>query len=244
MTEDYKKLFFNDFLRDTATLTESFKKAFYDLKAGDDTALKTAHRAMHSLIGLALMMDQKSIVDLAKSVEAVIKPAMDGESKLDQSTLDSIGENFAALEKVVNSYLEGKSTEETFEEASSEAFSNRVKKILLVEDTVGISKAIKYRLEKKGFHVSQAFDGEEALEKVPTYAPDIILLDAFLPKMNGLDVCKTLQKDDKYKDIPIVIISASEENKALSEEAGAKDFVLKPYDPEDLIKKINKYIKK
>jgi len=242
--EDYKKLFFNEFLRDTEKLIDSFRKAFSLLQPGDEEALKNAHRAIHSLIGLALMMDQKRIVDLAKKIQAVIKSVMNGENELDENIISSIGENFSALEKVVNSCLEKKGSEEEVEETTAEVPSNREKKILLVEDTVGISKAIKYRLEKKGFHVSQAFDGNEAMEKVPEYEPDIILLDAFLPKMNGLDVCKALQKNNKYKNIPIVIISASEENKALSEEAGAKDFVLKPYDPEDLIRKIKKHIKK
>lgn len=116
------------------------------------------------------------------------------------------------------------------------------KKLLLVEDTDAILKLTKFRLEKAGFEVVTATDGEAALEAVENHLPDIILLDFKLPKIDGNEVVARLKSDPKFKAIPIIIFTASLENSKLAQEMGADDVVLKPYEPEGLISKIKKYL--
>ncbi|MDD5634296.1 MAG: response regulator [Candidatus Omnitrophica bacterium] len=242
LDKEYKDMFFNDFLRDANSLLDVFKKSFPAIGSGDVTALKNAHRAAHSLKGLAAMMDEEEIRAFSKKIEDALKPLIDQGGQIDRAFIDQLMASYVEIENRLKEYAEKKGS--TLGEISKEKQEGKhgSQKILIVEDTVGIAKALKYRLEKRGFNVNQAFDGEEAMEKIPQFNPDVILLDAYLPKLNGIDICRKLRADEKYKKIIIIMISASEENKTLSEEAGARDFMLKPYDPEELIEKIKKYL--
>jgi two-component system alkaline phosphatase synthesis response regulator PhoP len=116
------------------------------------------------------------------------------------------------------------------------------KKILLVEDIVAILKLTKFRLEKAGFEVVTALSGQAALQIAQSATPDIILLDYGLPDMDGSEVIKRCKSDPRCKAIPIIIFTASLENLKLVKELGADDGILKPYEPEDLIANIKKYL--
>jgi len=117
------------------------------------------------------------------------------------------------------------------------------KRILLVEDTVAILKLTKFRLEKAGFEVITAIDGQTALEAVKNDSPNIILLDYGLPDIDGNEVCRRIRSDQRYKAIPIIMFTASVENLKLIKESGADDGILKPYEAEELITKIRKYLR-
>lgn len=112
------------------------------------------------------------------------------------------------------------------------------KKVLLVEDTLAISKLTKFRLEKSGFEVITAMDGLAALEAVKNDRPDAILLDYGLPEMDGGEVLKYLKSDERFKAIPVIIFTATVENIEIFKELGADDVIEKPYEPEELIAKI------
>ena len=118
------------------------------------------------------------------------------------------------------------------------------KKILLVDDEPNITKLLSMRLKSSGYEVLTASDGAEGLEKARSQNPDLIILDLMMPKMEGYEVCRLLKFDEKYKHIPIIISSAksTDEDRHLGEKVGADDYLSKPYDPEDLLQKINKYI--
>lgn len=116
------------------------------------------------------------------------------------------------------------------------------KKILVVEDSESISKVLKFRLEKNGFDVCQAFDGEEALAKAAECAPDLILLDHYMPRMNGDEVCRKLKSDGKLRAIPVIMCSAAADSLPDLSETGADGSLLKPYDPDKLIEVIRKHI--
>ena len=105
-----------------------------------------------------------------------------------------------------------------------------------------ILKLTKFRLEKAGFEVITAMDGQSALEAVKNNSPDIILLDYGLPVMDGGEVSKHLKSDQRYKAIPVIIFTATLENLELIREWGAEDVVLKPYELEELITKVKKYL--
>lgn len=114
------------------------------------------------------------------------------------------------------------------------------KRILVIEDEHALAYMMRIRLEKNGYEVVLAYDGEEGLQKVAAERPDLILLDIILPLVDGWTVCTTLKADPKTKDIFIIVVSAMEK-RTLSEKSasvGADDYVLKPIEPKDLLAKI------
>ncbi len=116
-----------------------------------------------------------------------------------------------------------------------------MQKILIVDDEEILRKIYSDRLSFEGFSVETAGDGEEALGKIRTAAPNIVLLDILMPKLNGLQVLEQLNSDPNLKKIPIIVLSnvANDENikKALS--LGAKDYLLKTnFSPNEIINKI------
>ncbi len=120
-----------------------------------------------------------------------------------------------------------------------------MKKILCIEDEIEQADIIKHRLKKIGYEFITAADGEEGLEKAYQEKPDLILLDVFLPKANGLEVCKTLKSDSRTKDIPVIIITASGVTHIRDQARNAKAdaCILKPYELPDLIAKIKVLLK-
>lgn len=82
------------------------------------------------------------------------------------------------------------------------------KRILIVDDEPDFSMIVKKNLEKEGFEVELAFDGAEGLAKVKNNPPDAIVLDVMMPEIDGYKVCSTLKNDEKYSDIPIVLLTA------------------------------------
>ena len=81
-------------------------------------------------------------------------------------------------------------------------------KILLVDDDVTLHDMYAERLRAEGYVITSAYDGEEALERVPKDKPDIILLDIMMPKINGIDVMKKLREDEATASIPIILLTA------------------------------------
>jgi len=117
------------------------------------------------------------------------------------------------------------------------------KKILVVDDEPDLLKVTLLRLEKTGYKVYSAADGRDALDMARRVIPDLIILDVYLPIINGDDVARILKKDDKLKHIPIILISAT--TKTLDErarECGADGFLTKPFEPEELIGIIRKIL--
>lgn len=111
------------------------------------------------------------------------------------------------------------------------------KKILVVDDEKPISDIIKFNLEKEGYEVVVAYDGEEALEKVESEQPDLIVLDLMLPKIDGLEVAKRVRAKHTT---PIIMVTAkdSELDKVLGLELGADDYVTKPFSNRELVARV------
>ena len=120
------------------------------------------------------------------------------------------------------------------------------KKILITEDSPTILAIMREVLEDGGFSVISAIDGLDALAKARAELPDLIILDLMLPKMDGYKVCRMLKFDDKYKDIPIIMLTArdKESDLKLGAEVGANAYLTKPFDNEVLLNKIKELIKK
>jgi len=118
------------------------------------------------------------------------------------------------------------------------------KKILLVDDEVGLVEMVKMRLEASGYNIICAYDGQEALEKAKKEKPDLIILDLMLPKMDGYKVCGLLKSDSRYSKIPIIMFTAriQEEDLVLGKELGADGYITKPFEPKILLGKIKELI--
>lgn len=116
--------------------------------------------------------------------------------------------------------------------------------ILLVDDEPMIFEALSKALKTRGFNVEIAYDGLEAIESVKKIKPGLILLDLYLPKLSGLRVCESLQKDIDTSNIPIIILSAldSDQNREAARGFGVKDFLSKPFKVEEVLEKIEKYM--
>lgn len=110
-------------------------------------------------------------------------------------------------------------------------------RILVVDDEQPIADILRFGLEKEGYDVVCAYDGNEALEMVEKYEPDLILLDIMLPYKDGMEVCREIRK--KY-DMPIIMLTAkdSEIDKVLGLELGADDYVTKPFSNRELIARV------
>ncbi|MBZ2175677.1 response regulator transcription factor [Schnuerera sp. xch1] len=111
------------------------------------------------------------------------------------------------------------------------------KNILIVEDEKSIADIIKFNLEKEGYIINLAFDGEDAIDKVYKISPDLILLDIMLPKKDGFQVLKEIRKD---YTVPVLMLTAKEEevDKVLGLELGADDYITKPFSMRELIARV------
>jgi len=120
------------------------------------------------------------------------------------------------------------------------------KKILVVDDEVDLVETIRFPLEMEGFNVLVSYNGEDALNQARKEKPDLILLDLMLPKLDGYKVCRLLKFDERYKHIPILMLTAKtqEKDKLLGKETGANEYITKPFDIDELMKKVKMYLSK
>ena len=119
------------------------------------------------------------------------------------------------------------------------------KKILVVDDEVDLVETIRFPLEMEGFQVLVAYNGEDALNQARKESPDLILLDIMLPKLDGYKVCRLLKFDERYKHIPIVMLTAKTQtkDKQTGMETGADEYITKPFDIDQLMEKVKAYLK-
>lgn len=111
------------------------------------------------------------------------------------------------------------------------------KNILIIEDEKPISEIVKFNLEKEGYKVIVAYDGEAGVHKALTTSPDLILLDVMLPKLDGFQVCRKIRETST---IPILMLTAKEEevDKVLGLEMGADDYITKPFGMRELLARV------
>jgi DNA-binding response OmpR family regulator len=120
------------------------------------------------------------------------------------------------------------------------------KKILVVDDEADLVETLRFPLEMEGFNVLVSYNGEDALSQARKENPDLILLDLMLPKLDGYKVCRLLKFDERYKHIPILMLTAKtqEKDKLLGKETGANEYITKPFDIDELMKKVKAYLQK
>lgn len=113
-------------------------------------------------------------------------------------------------------------------------------KILIVDDTVDTVELLRKRLRSEGYDTAEAYDGEEGLQQVTEYNPDLIVLDVMMPKLDGYEVCQRLKTDEHTRYIPILMLTAKSdvESKVKGLDIGADDYLAKPFDYKELSARI------
>jgi signal transduction histidine kinase len=109
-------------------------------------------------------------------------------------------------------------------------------KILIVDDAIDTVELLKKRFRSEGYDTEEAYNGEEGLQKVQEYSPDLIVLDIMMPKIDGYEVCQRLKADEQTKYIPVLMLTAKGEieHKVKGLDIGADDYLAKPFDYKEL----------
>lgn len=119
-------------------------------------------------------------------------------------------------------------------------------KILIVEDEEDVLELVKYNLEKNGYLTESAMTGREALSKVKSGVPDLMLLDLMLPEVDGLEVCRLVKGDAETAAIPVIMLTAkgTEADIVAGLEMGADDYITKPFSPRVLLARVKAVIRR
>jgi DNA-binding response OmpR family regulator len=114
------------------------------------------------------------------------------------------------------------------------------KKILIVDDETAIIKLLSVRLRAEGYAVETAVDGREALDKLISFQPDLMISDVMMPPPNGLELCRRLRSDAQFKNLPIILLSArsmpADRDEGVS--SGADIYLTKPFQSQELLEHI------
>lgn len=117
------------------------------------------------------------------------------------------------------------------------------RKILIVDDEIDFVNMIKIRLEAKDYEVLGANDGQEGLNMAQEEKPDVILLDILMPDKDGYTMIRELKLSDDTKDIPVIVVTAKTGMSDLFKVEGIDNYLVKPFDDKELLKRIEKVLK-
>jgi two-component system phosphate regulon response regulator PhoB len=118
--------------------------------------------------------------------------------------------------------------------------------ILLIEDETALVELIRYNLEKEGFRVSAANDGEEGLSLLRENKPDLLVLDWMLPHVSGIEICRQIRRKTELRDLPVIMLTArgEEADRIRGLEVGADDYIIKPFSPSELVARIRAVLRR
>lgn len=118
------------------------------------------------------------------------------------------------------------------------------KNILIVEESKNIVFMMELYLQKNGFNVNYAYNGVEAVAKLFNNRPNLILIDIFIPKLNGPAICEMIKKNKDLRDIPIIAMTAKTQDKDINEgyQMGVSDYLTKPFTSKELLDTVKKNI--
>ena len=118
------------------------------------------------------------------------------------------------------------------------------KKVLLIEDEPHIVAALRYLLQREGLHVSDHDNGADALEKIRSVSPDLVILDIMLPGKSGMLILEEVREDPELKDLPVLMLTAKGQRKdrEAAETAGASLFMTKPFANQDILQNVKKLL--
>ena len=119
-------------------------------------------------------------------------------------------------------------------------------RVLIVEDEAPLVTLLRYNLEREGFAVEAAADGEEALLRIAERRPDAVLLDWMLPLVSGLEVCRQIRRAPATRSLPVIMLTArgAEGDRIRGLDSGADDYVVKPFSPSELVARLRAVIRR
>ena len=119
-------------------------------------------------------------------------------------------------------------------------------KIFIIEDETSIIKLVQHNLEKEGFIVSSSENGNDGLKQLKKFEPNLLLLDWMLPDLSGIEICKHIRKDNKFKTLPIIMLTAKgeDEDKIKGLESGVDDYLTKPFSYKELLARIKAVLRR
>jgi DNA-binding response OmpR family regulator len=118
--------------------------------------------------------------------------------------------------------------------------------VLVVEDDVHIAHVLSFMLERQGYHVTHVADGRAAVQHVASQpAPDLVLLDVMLPYVDGFEIVERIRKQAGWDDVPVIMLTAknAERDTVRALDAGASDFIIKPFQPQELLARLRRFLK-
>src|SRR5271154_219472 len=118
--------------------------------------------------------------------------------------------------------------------------------VMIVEDEAPLVTLLKYNLEKEGFGVCEATDGEDALVQIAERKPDVVLLDWMLPLVSGIEVCRQIRRSPASRTLPVIMLTArgEEADKIRGLNSGADDYITKPFSPNELVARVRAVIRR
>jgi DNA-binding response OmpR family regulator len=121
---------------------------------------------------------------------------------------------------------------------------NKLTKILLVDDEPNILLAIEFLLKKEGYTIKKAFNGQQALDVVVSFRPDIIVLDVMMPEFDGFEVARRIRNMPDFEDVRIIFLTAkgTENDKMKGYTSGGEVYLIKPFDNDELVQVINEVV--
>jgi DNA-binding response OmpR family regulator len=119
-------------------------------------------------------------------------------------------------------------------------------KILIAEDEPDIRELVAFMLRFAGYEVMAASNGEEAVQAATREVPDLVLMDVRMPRMTGYDACRLMKSNPTLRDVPIVFLSAKGQESEIQSglEAGAEEYLLKPFSPDELTNRVRNILSK
>jgi two-component system phosphate regulon response regulator PhoB len=119
-------------------------------------------------------------------------------------------------------------------------------RVLIIEDEAPLVTMLRYNLEREGFAVEEAADGEEALLRIAERPPDAVLLDWMLPLVSGLEVCRQIRRAPSTRSLPVIMLTArgEEGDRIRGLDSGADDYVVKPFSPSELVARLRAVIRR
>jgi len=118
--------------------------------------------------------------------------------------------------------------------------------VLVVEDEAALATMLRYNLEKQGYRVEEATDGQEALTRIAEAQPDLVLLDWMLPQMSGLEVCRQIRRRSATRDLPVIMVTArtDDQDAVRGLNTGADDYIAKPFSMDALLARIRALLRR
>src|SRR5690242_14447078 len=118
--------------------------------------------------------------------------------------------------------------------------------VLVVEDEAPLATMLRYNLEKQGFRVEEAADGQEALTRISEAQPDLVLLDWMLPAMSGIEVCRQIRRRPATRDLPVIMVTARTEDQDAVRglNTGADDYITKPFSMDSLLARMRALLRR